>query len=738
MRSRIIPTKLYFFVCLLFFQCQSEPPTPGTVEHIQTVTNAVDDQAIINADATPENWLAHGRTYYEDRYSPLDQINKETVKDLDLAWSLDLGVMRGIEASPIVVDGIMYLTGPWSVVWAVDLRKGEQLWKYDPEVDPNYGEYACCDVVNRGVAIYKGDLFFGAIDGRLISLDAATGKMNWEKWTHDKSRKYTITGAPRVVKGNIVIGNGGAEYDARGYVTAYDAETGTQSWRFYTVPGDPSKPFENPILEEAAKTWSGEWWDMGGGGTVWDAIVYDPELNLVYLGVGNGTPWDQKYRSPEGGDNWFLSSIVALNADDGKYVWHYQTTPGDTWDYTATQPIVLADLEIEGKQRKVLMQAPKNGFFYVIDRTNGEFISGKPYTPVTWATGIDEKGRPMEAAFARYQNVGENYLITPGPLGGHNWQPMAFNRETKLMYIPSHIHSYNYSSAPENTFGKVSRAGSGSGWNISAADKLYKPVNPASAGSGAPNPFVPYGRLTAYDPVQQKEVWGVDHQLTHWNGGVLTTKGGLVFQGDATGNFTAYDAANGTVLWQKNLLTGIIAPPITYSIDGEQYVSIAVGWGGVQGLVRKFTKYVHPGRLYTFKIGGDGTMPAEMEGAVAQFTSLPFEGEPLDVGRGLNIYVKFCFQCHGGDFGSGGGAIPDLSYSSDGVFKNHKEIILGGMLASKGMPSFKDRLSEKDVEDIGHFAKYISHAYRSGDDPMKLLTDLAGMQYLADTSPRKD
>lgn len=736
MKSLTKYTSFLFLSILLFVQCQSEPPAKGSVEHIKAVTEAVDDAAIKSTDANPGNWLSYGLNYQEDRYSPLDQINKSNVKDLGLSWSLDLGVMRGIEASPVVVDGIMYLTGPWSVVWAIDLRKGEKIWEFDPEVPRDYGEKACCDVVNRGVALYKGDVFFGTIDGRLVSLDAATGKKNWEKLTVDRSRTYTITGAPRIVKGNVLIGNGGAEYDARGYVSAYNAATGEQVWRFYTVPSDPSKPFENPILEKAAETWTGEWWTMGGGGTVWDAIVYDPEQNSIYIGVGNGSPWDQLHRSPEGGDNLFLSSIVALNADDGSYKWHFQTTPGDTWDYTSTQPIVLSELEIDGKMRKVLMQAPKNGFFYVIDRTNGEFISGAPYTQVNWATGLDEKGRPIEAAFARYKNPGQNTIIAPGPFGGHNWQPMAFNRETKLMYIPSHRVSTVLSHEDENTYNKVSRAASGSGWNMTYADKLYKPINPASA--DAPNPYAPYGRLIAYDPVAQKEVWGVDQPLTHWNGGILTTKGGLVFQGDATGHLTAYDANDGKQLWQTNLLTGIIAPPVTYTIDGKQYVSIAVGWGGVTGLNRKFTKYVHPGRLYTFEIGGTAEIPAEMTGAVAELTTLSSSGQPLEIGRGLSLYIKFCIQCHGEPLAAGGGALPDLSFSSDGVFKNHKEIILNGALASKGMPNYKGRLTEQDVDDIGNYLKYVAESYRKGDDVLTVLTNLAGMQYLVDTQPKKD
>lgn len=388
-------------------------------EHIQRITEAVDDTRLLAADETPGDWLSYGRNYQEDRYSPLDQITKSNVNGLGLAWSINLGTTRGIEATPLVVDGIMYLTGPWSVVYAIDAREGEILWIYDPEVPKEHGEKACCDVVNRGVALYKGMVFVGSLDGRLIAMDATSGEEIWEIVTVDQTQAYTITGAPRVVDGKVIIGNGGAEYGVRGYVTAYDALSGEQLWRFYTVPGNPADGFENQAMEEAAKTWTGEWWTMGGGGTAWDAMAYDPELNLLYIGVGNGTPWNREVRSPGGGDNLYLSSIVALNPDNGELEWHYQTTPGDSWDFTATQHIILADLEIEGSLRKVLMQAPKNGFFYVIDRANGEFISAEPYVYTNWASEVDdETGRPVETPFSRYLDANAD---------GGRWSQLAAN-----------------------------------------------------------------------------------------------------------------------------------------------------------------------------------------------------------------------------------------------------------------------------------------------------------------------
>ncbi len=377
---------------------------------------AIDAERLSQADEENSAWLSYGRTYDEQRFSPLDQINRETVADLSLAWYADMTTSRGQEATPLVVDGALYISTAWSHVHAYDVRTGQHLWSYDPQIDPAKGRDACCDVVNRGVAAWDGSIFVGTLDGRLVSLDSETGEVEWEVVTVDQDLPYTITGAPRVVKGLVMIGNGGAEYGVRGYVDAYHAETGEMAWRFYTVPGNPADGFENDLMANAAQTWTGQWWNLGGGGTVWDAMAYDPELDLLYIGVGNGSPWNQALRSPEGGDNLFLSSIVALDPDDGSYVWHYQTVPGETWDYTATQHIMLADLEIEGEQRRVVMQAPKNGFFYVLDAANGELISAEPYTPVTWATGVDlQTGRPIEVPEARFDKTGQPAIVLPGP-----------------------------------------------------------------------------------------------------------------------------------------------------------------------------------------------------------------------------------------------------------------------------------------------------------------------------------
>src|SRR5580658_2782370 len=366
----------------------SPPPAPPVSD--------VDNARLAGANLDPEDWLSHGRTYDEQRFSPLSQITTSNVSTLGLAWSLDLDTARGQEATPLVADGVLYSTSAWSKVQAIDAATGRLLWQYDPKVPGETGAKACCDVVNRGVGMWKGRVYVGTLDGRLVALDAKTGKEAWSVVTVDQTKKYTITGAPRIVKGKVLIGNGGAEYGVRGYLSAYDAEDGKLAWRFYTVPGDPSQPFEAPILKTAAATWKGEYWKLGGGGTVWDSMAYDPDLELLYIGVGNGSPWNQRLRSPGGGDNLFLSSIVALKPDTGEYVWHFQTTPGESWDYTATQHIILADLAIDGQPRKVLMQAPKNGFFYVLDRVSGKLISAQPFTTLNWAAGVDlQTGRPL-------------------------------------------------------------------------------------------------------------------------------------------------------------------------------------------------------------------------------------------------------------------------------------------------------------------------------------------------------
>ena len=407
-----------------------------TAEAAELAAN-VDATRLTEADKDPGNWMTYGRTYSEQRFSPLARITADNVKQLGLAWYADLDTNRGQEATPLVIDGVLYVSTAWSMVKAYDAKTGTLLWSYDPAVPRALGVRGCCDVVNRGVAAWKGKIFVGTFDGRLVALDARTGKPVWSVMTVDPSKPYTITQAPRVIKGRVVIGNSGSEYGVRGYVSAYEAETGKLAWRFYTVPGDPAQPAENAILTEAAKTWHGEWWKDGGGGTVWESLSYDPELNLIYFGVGNGLEWNQGYRSASQGDNWFLSSIVAINADTGDYVWHYQATPGEEWDFDAVQQLILADLTIDGMRRQVVMQANKNGFFYVIDRKTGQLISAKNFTPVTWASGVDQKtGRPIENPGIRYDKTGKPAQLLPGALGAHSWQTDGVQSEDRSRLHP--------------------------------------------------------------------------------------------------------------------------------------------------------------------------------------------------------------------------------------------------------------------------------------------------------------
>ena len=660
----------------------------------RSARKGVDEARIVGADEEPGNWMTHGRTYSEQRFSPLKEINDKNIGQLGLAWFHDLDTRRGQEATPIVVDGVMYFTTAWSKVFALNAASGAVLWSYDPKVPPEWAVNACCDVVNRGVAVWGGKVFFGTLDGRLIALDAATGKPVWEKLTIDRRWRYTITGAPRVVKGKVIIGNGGAEMGVRGYVSAYDAETGELAWWFYTVPGDPAKPFENPILAKAAKTWSGEWWKYGGGGTVWNAITYDPELDLLYIGTGNGGPWNPRIRSPHGGDNLFTCSIVALKPETGEYVWHYQENPDEAWDYDSDEDIILADLTIDGHARKVLLHAPKNGIFYVIDRATGALISAKPYTHVTWTSGIDMKtGRPIETALARYPG-GKPELVIPGPLGAHSWQPMSYSPLTGLVYIPIQDAGYPYQSDADF---KMRELAFDNGVDFAAAGMPQDPKIKKAIISSVT------GRLVAWDPVQQKQVWDVARPEA-WNGGVLSTAGNLVFEGTARGNFEAYLADTGTRVWSFPIQTGAIAGPVTYTVGGEQYVAILAGWGGVFPLATgeialKSGRVRNVSRMIVFKLGGTASLPALPEVEPEVLHPPAATADAATVHRGEALYQRYCSTCHG-DVAVSGGVLPDLRYSSTLTNDQWFNIVLGGLLQPKGMVSFAKEISRKDAAAI--------------------------------------
>lgn len=672
---RVLWILLALTVCLCTFAVRSQ-----RAQNQKNGVGSIDDAALKAADSRTGDWITHGRNYAETRFSPLNKINAANVRDLALSWSFETNTTRGLEATPLVVDGVMYTTGTWSVVYAIDARTGKLIWKWDPKVPRALGQRACCDVVNRGVALYKGKVYVGVLDGRLAALDAGTGQKIWETQTSDLSQPYTITGAPRVVKGKVLIGNGGAEFGVRGYLSAYDAESGKLSWRTYMVPGDPSKPFESEAMKQAAKTWTGEWWKYGGGGTPWDSMAYDPELDLVYVGTGNGSPWNQHIRSPQGGDNLYLSSILALKPGTGEQVWYYQETPGESWDFTATQHIILADLEINGEKRKVLMQAPKNGFFYILDRTNGKLISAEPFTQITWAKGVDLKtGRPIESPGVRYDTA--PILMKPGPIGAHNWQPMSYDAETGLVYIPAQDVFFIYSQDKPFQY----RPGT---WNTGVDFSIFK---------AAPPPMK--GRLLAWDPVAQNERWHVDYPSC-WNSGTLSTAGNLVFQGTADGRFVAYSADKGEKLWEIQVGTGIIASPVTYEIDGVQYVSVMAGWGGAYALAggNAAGPGTEPGVLLTFALNGKARLP-EMVHQRPTIEPVNIETTAQQVEAGASLYGRWCTVCHG-VVAASGGATPDLRYSNSETFKNYSGIILNGALAGGGMPSFKKWLSQDDVASI--------------------------------------
>lgn len=677
-------------------------------------------QRIIHAEKEPQNWLTTGLNYQETRFSPLDQVNKATVSKLGLAWSYDLDTHRGQESTPLAVDGVLYTTSAWSKVQAFDGVTGRLLWQFDPHVPGTTGAKACCDVINRGAAYWDGKVYVGTLDGRLIAIDAKSGKQVWSTLTVDQSKNYTITGAPRIVKGLVIIGNGGGEYDVRGYISAYNAETGKLVWRFYTVPGKPRHPdgvsSDNVLAEIASRTWSPDTWkltDGAGGGTVWDSMAYDPHLDLLYFGIGNGDYWPQKYRSPsapKGGnnDNLFLDSIIAVRPETGQYVWYYQEVPGDQWDYDSTQNMILANLNIHGRLRKVLLQAPKNGFFYVIDRTNGKVISAKPFTKVNWATGIDLKtGRPIVNPNSDYSKTGKTWFGMPGARGAHNWPPMSFNPNTGLVYIPIRETSFPY--VLDRHF-KPMAVGYDLGVNIGASPL---PVDPKKLNEIRAKEN---GELIAWNPVTQKSVWRVQ-LATAAGGGTLTTAGGLVFEGGAAGIFHAYDTKDGRKLWSFDAHSAIMAAPITWSRNGRQYVTVLTGWGSTEGLGVGPIDWSKKGprrnisRVLTFVLGGHAKLPPIQQEAHMRLDPPPQFGNAATIREGMKLYHRSCYGCHGPSAMSGG-VLPDLRYSRTlGSKEAWDAILIDGILSSNGMVSFKNDYNTAQVEAIRAYV--IRQAQRS-------------------------
>ena len=661
----------------------------------------IDYGTLKHAERRPGEWFTPGRDFGETHYSPLDQINVDNASELGFAWQYFTDTYRGLEATPVFVDGILYFTTNWGVVHAVDARSGEEIWTFDPEVPGRWARYACCDVVSRGLAVWKGRVYAASLDGRLFALDARDGGVIWSVDTFpDRETPYTITGAPRIAGDKVVIGNGGGEYGVRGYVTAYDLETGEQAWRFYTVPGDPDLTFEHPELEMASRTWDPDSrWDVGGGGTAWDSMVYDPDLNLLYVGTGNGSPWVQAERSPGGGDNLFLSSILAINPDTGRLVWHYQTTPGDNWDYTSTQPMILADMKIDGRVRKVIMQAPKNGFFYVLDRETGELLSAEKYAAVTWASHVDmESGKPQVMETANYDE--ERKLILPSPAGAHNWHPMAYNPNTGLVYVPVMNDPAIFERRRNFRYMK--------GINNQAANFMQGTVVGDTGGLELEEIG---GFLLAWDPVNAEPVWRKRLGDFIYHGGVLSTAGGIVVQARDDGNLVIYEATTGKVLHKIQTGSSIIAAPMTYRLDGVQYIAVLAGYGGATfGYFPKGSaveKYGNDGRLIVFKLGGGKVpMPPELPplGPMPEPPALTASSEEL--AEGEILFRKACSECHW----NVNGGYPDLTRMQPEVHDRFREIVLDGEREILGMASFADLLTEEEAEAIHQYLVSLGHA----------------------------
>ena len=679
----------------------------------------INTERLINSDQEPGAWLTGGRDYQQSYFSPLKTINKNNVNQLGFAWEYEIDTTHGFQATPTVVDGIMFSSGPKGAVYALNAKTGEQRWHFEPAIDDSVMAKLCCGPVNRGLVVWQGLVYVASLDGYLYALNADTGSVVWKVDTlTDRTRGYSITGAPYIAKDVVVIGNSGAELDARGYVTAYDINTGEQRWRFFTVPGHPDKEFEHPELAIAATTWDpNSLWEVGLGGTVWDGMAYDPHLNQLYIGTGNGVPHPRKLRSPAGGDNLFLSSIIAINPDTGRMQWYYQTTPEDNWDFTATQKMILADLTLSGEVRQVIMQAPKNGFFYVLDRKTGELIAADPYVQVTWASHIDKQtGRPVETGQGEYFD--EPKLVFPSWFGGHNWQPMSYSPDTGLVYIPA-IEMPVVFTTPKQPFNYQK-----GGFNLSLMG-IFPIAGPLGMDSevasnlppleilakGQPDP-TPRGFLKAWNPITQRVEWQIDtsgpwagHPSATWNGGgVMSSAGGLVFQGRATGELAILDAKTGKQLHSIEVGTGMVAAPMTYSIEGEQYVAIMAGVGGSMARTHSpgsaAYRYGNQGRIVVFKLGG-GSVPLRPEVVHQQsgMSSPPVtrRGTLEQRDQGSDLFQRNCSKCH---LNTGEGGIPDLRKMNGQTHTEFMDIVLNGTRANRGMGSFARQLSAEQVDAI--------------------------------------
>jgi len=664
---------------------------------------------LVKAADEPGQWMTYGGTYSEQRFSTLKQIDAGNVGTLGLQWYGDYETNQDQHGSPLYIDGVIYVSTARNVVQAFDAKSGKPLWTYNPSI---HGERLRYNVglVNRGIAAWNGKIIMGTLDARLIAIDAKTGKEVWSVDTvpdslglGEMAKHYAITMAPRVAKGKVFIGASGGEFGVRGWIGAFDAETGKEVWRFWTVPGDPAKGFENKALERAAKTWTGEWWKgSGGGGTVWDAAVYDPVTDLLYFGTGNASPWNDRTREPTLGDDLYSASIVAVKPDTGEYVWHYQETPGDAWDYDAVSPMMTADLNIGGKKTHVILQPSKNGFFYVLEAKTGKLISADPFTEENWATGVDMKtGRPNVVPAARYEK--EPWNLAPGVQGGHSWHPNAFSPDTGLIYIPA-WEAYFTMASP--AAGSAPPPGGGFSLGVAMGARVDPSKLQPYARSGVK------GRLEAWDPITRKIVWQTEAAANgRPTSGVLATAGNLVFMGNGGGKtLSAYDAKTGTKLWSFDAKTAIFAAPIAYQLDGVQYIAASVGGAGQGG-------YFAPtnARMLVFALGGKAVLPEPQPYTPPPLNPPPSTASAEVIAHGGEVYTQFCSVCHGANGFQARSSFPNLTitpllWTQEGF----DQVVLLGGRADKGMGNFGKDLKPEDTVAVREYLVSRANLIKAG------------------------
>jgi quinohemoprotein ethanol dehydrogenase len=656
-------------------------PTRSSTDSSGSRGNVTEARVIAEA-RDGNNWLVGGRTFDEQHFSPLKQITDKNVSDLGLAWSTDIDSAMGLATEPIVVDGLIYVSAPQSRVYAVDALTGKVQWKFDAHVRLDRMRNSWAARTNRGLAVWAGKVYVGTGDCRLVAINATSGEKVWEAPVCDGSQTG-ITGAPHVGDDKVFIGYNGSDTGVRGSLTAFDAETGKELWRFWTVPGNPAKGFESKALETAAKTWTGDkWWDVGGG-DVWDPITYDPTTGLVIFGTAGAEPeslFGDKAEKRVGGARLFSGSVIAVKAETGEYAWHFQTSTPD--HNTENMHILIADIAMDGQKgspkRHVAITAPKNGFVYVLDAKSGQLLAAKPVAAVTWATSVDPStGRPVEV----HQPQSDTYREE----GGHNWWPMSYSPLTGLVYLPLH-------------------------------DLKPRPL--------APGEFPEEGKLVAWDPVSQFPRWTVELPIAT-NSGVLSTAGNLVYQGQGTGEFSAYAADSGQKLWSVKTGSAIHSVPVTFAVNGDEYILVPVGWGSASRLFAMASSMATPeakrgpARLLAFKLGAKTPLPEVT-------TKVPPVPKPPDqtfgaatIKKGEKLYYKYiCFDCHAPEAdGSGAftedGAIPDLRYLPVESHKQWYGTVLAGTHQKNGMPGFGTPpgypflLGKMSVEDADAIHAYV-------------------------------